>query len=80
LYVTFPLTPLFKRNVAGEIVDGVMDWLKVAVIASFNTTSVALFDGLVDVTVGATMGDVFLPLSAPPPHAVNNKASRNTVL
>jgi hypothetical protein len=49
----------------------------VAVIATFNATSVALFVGLVDVTVGATMGEISLPPFTPPPHAVNSAATSN---
>ena len=80
LYLTVPVTKLFKVKVACETVLASTGSLKVAVIAAFTATPMALLAGMVDETVGAvTPGDFPPPVAAPPPHALNNKATRNTV-
>ena len=53
--MTAPVTPLFKVKVAVEIVAASMFSLKVAAIAPFTATPVALLAGLVDETVGAVV-------------------------
>ena len=80
LYVTTPLTPLLKVKVAGDTVVASIASLNVAVIAAFAATPVALYAGLIKETVGAVAAGFFSPpVVAPPPHAVNNKASKNTI-
>lgn len=68
LYVTVPVTPLFKVKVALEIVDASMFSLNVAVIAAFTATPAALLAGLVDETVGGVVSVVEAP-PPPPPQA-----------
>ena len=58
VYVTVPVTPLFKVNVAVLTVDAVIVSLNVAVIAEFTATFVALLAGLTDVTVGGVVSAV----------------------
>jgi hypothetical protein len=78
--VTEPVTPLFKKNVAGDTVEASMASLKVAVIAAFAATPVALFPGLVDETVGATASGGVPPPIVPPPPQPENKTANNTMI
>lgn len=55
LYVTVPVTPPLSVKVDVLIVVVSIDSLKVAVIASLTSTSVAPFNGLVEMTVGAVV-------------------------
>ena len=58
LLVTFPailLVPLLTINVFAVIVDTSIVSLKTAVIVVFTATAVALFDGVVEMTVGGTV-------------------------
>jgi hypothetical protein len=53
--------------------------LKVAVIAVFTATPMALLDGLVDVTVGFLLKLLsMLSVLLPPPHETNNTLTTNT--
>jgi hypothetical protein len=79
LYVTVPVTPLFKVNVAVLTVDAVIASLNVAVIEVFTATAVALLTGLVDDTVGAVVSAVDDPPPPPPlPHPAKLKAASKT--
>ena len=52
------VVPSFTKNVAVVIVEESMASEKVAVIALFTATSVALLAGVVEETVGAVVSDV----------------------
>ena len=52
------VVPSFTRNVAVVMVEESMASEKVAVIAVFTATSVALLAGLVEETIGAVVSDV----------------------
>jgi len=78
LYVTVPVTPLSNVKVVVDKVDAVMGSLKVAVIAEFSATLVALLAGLVEETVGAVVSAVEVVVPPPPPHAAKTMLNSMT--